>query len=201
MIRIAKTGCRLGKRIEHRLQIKGRTADDLEHVGGGGLLLQRFAQFVEQAGVLDGDDSLRGEVLDQLDLLIGERPNYLSVDAEETDHLVFLQHGHPENGSLTTELDCGNGLGNAFQVRLLDREIGNMDHLSRLKHAGYGTVSSSPQGCAPAFLDQRLRCVMCGSELKRLPIAQVHVAEVSLAETGSVRKYGLEHGLQIAGRA
>jgi hypothetical protein len=36
----------------------------LRHVGGGGLLLQRFAQFVEQARVLDGDDGLGGEVLD-----------------------------------------------------------------------------------------------------------------------------------------
>ena len=32
------------KRIEHRLQIERRAADDLEHVGGGGLLLQRFAE-------------------------------------------------------------------------------------------------------------------------------------------------------------
>ena len=28
--------------LEHRLQFAGRRADDLEHVGGGGLLLQRF---------------------------------------------------------------------------------------------------------------------------------------------------------------
>ena len=74
MVRFAQPHRRLGKRIEHRLQIEGRAADDLEHVGGGGLLLQRLAQLVEQAGVLDGDDGLRGEVLDQLDLLVGEWP-------------------------------------------------------------------------------------------------------------------------------
>ena len=55
---------RLDQRAEHRLQIKGRAADDLEHVGGGGLLLQRLAQLVEQARILDGDDGLTGEVLD-----------------------------------------------------------------------------------------------------------------------------------------
>ena len=65
--------CRgLDQRIEHRLQIESRAADHLEHVGGGGLLLQRFAQLVEQAGVLDGDDGLPCEILDQLDLLVGE---------------------------------------------------------------------------------------------------------------------------------
>src|SRR5262249_55032290 len=37
---------RLDQRVEHGLQIEGRAADDLEHVGGGGLLLQRFAEIV-----------------------------------------------------------------------------------------------------------------------------------------------------------
>jgi hypothetical protein len=73
IVRLAEARCRLGQRIEHRLQIEGRAAYDLEHVGGGGLLLQRFAQLVEQARVLNGDDGLRGKVLDQLDLLTGGR--------------------------------------------------------------------------------------------------------------------------------
>ena len=64
-VRLAQSRRRLDQRIEHRLQIEGRAADDLEHVGGGGLLLQRFAQLVEQAGVLDRDDGLVGEVLSQ----------------------------------------------------------------------------------------------------------------------------------------
>ena len=36
----AKPRRQFGQRIEHRLQIERRAADDLEHVGGGGLLLQ-----------------------------------------------------------------------------------------------------------------------------------------------------------------
>jgi hypothetical protein len=31
---------------EHGLQVEGRAADDLEHIGGGGLLLQRFSEIV-----------------------------------------------------------------------------------------------------------------------------------------------------------
>src|ERR1700731_946656 len=53
---------RFDQGIEHSLQVEGRAADDLEHVGGGCLLLQRLAQvarsrlpLVEQARVLDGD--------------------------------------------------------------------------------------------------------------------------------------------------
>ena len=61
----------------------------MQHLRGRGLLLQRFgqivgalAQLVEQAGVLDGDNRLGGEVLDQLDLLVGERSNLLAVYAD-----------------------------------------------------------------------------------------------------------------------
>jgi hypothetical protein len=55
--------------LQHRLEIESRPADDLEHVGGGDLLLQRFAeivsalaQLVEQPRVLDRDDGLGGEI-------------------------------------------------------------------------------------------------------------------------------------------
>ena len=48
--------------VEHRLKLAGRTGDDLQHLGGRGLLLQRFAQLVEQPRILDGDDRLVGEV-------------------------------------------------------------------------------------------------------------------------------------------
>ena len=43
LIRLTQFGCRLDQRVEHCLKIEGRAADDLEHVGGRGLLLQRFA--------------------------------------------------------------------------------------------------------------------------------------------------------------
>jgi hypothetical protein len=63
---------RFDQGIEHSLQVKGRAADDLQHVGGGGLLLQGFAQLVEQARVLDGDDGLIREGFKQSDLPLGE---------------------------------------------------------------------------------------------------------------------------------
>src|SRR6478672_8225391 len=63
-VRLAQAGGRLDERIEHALQIECRAADHLENLGGGRLLLQRFAQLVEQAGILDGDDSLGGEAGD-----------------------------------------------------------------------------------------------------------------------------------------
>ena len=63
LVGIAEPGCRFNKCLQHGLQIERRPADHLEHVSGGGLLLKGFAQLVEQARVLDGDDGLSGKVL------------------------------------------------------------------------------------------------------------------------------------------
>ena len=77
----------------------------LQHLRGRGLLLQRLGeivgaltQLVEQAGVLDGDDGLLGEVRDKLDLLVGERPDFRAVDADRADQLVVLEHRHGKKG-------------------------------------------------------------------------------------------------------
>src|SRR6266567_4063541 len=87
-----------GKRIEHRLQVERRAADDLEDLGGRGLLLQRFTQLaaaglhlVEQANILDRDHRLVGEGRDQLDLLIGERGDYSPAQCQHADWIAFAQ--------------------------------------------------------------------------------------------------------------
>ena len=62
-----------------------------QHIRRCRLLLQRLgkvgralAQFVQQPRVFDGDYGLGGKILHQFDLLVGERPHFLSVDAEGT---------------------------------------------------------------------------------------------------------------------
>jgi hypothetical protein len=50
------------------------------------LLLQRFAQLVEQPRVLDGDDGLPCEIADQLDLLVGEGAYFLSKDGNSSNY-------------------------------------------------------------------------------------------------------------------
>src|SRR5262252_1820382 len=81
-LRLAKSCRRLCQRIEHRLEIETRAANDLKYVSGGRLLLQRFAQFVEQPRILDGDHGLVGEILYQVDLFVGERPHLLTKNED-----------------------------------------------------------------------------------------------------------------------
>ena len=76
---IAKTGvanahCIFQHGLEDRIKVALRTRDDLQHLGGRSLLLQRFAQLVEQPCVLDGDDGLIGKRFYKLDLLPGVWP-------------------------------------------------------------------------------------------------------------------------------
>src|SRR5215831_3656731 len=84
VVRLAQARRGLYERIEHGPQIKGRAADDLEHIGSGGLLLERFAKFVEQARVLDGDDGLSSKIPYQIDLLLGKRSHFCTVDKKGT---------------------------------------------------------------------------------------------------------------------
>src|SRR5262249_8870724 len=95
----AKPRRALDQGLQHGLQIESRAADDFEGVGGRGLLLQRFAQLVEQTRILDSDDGLGGEVLDQFDLFVGERTDLLAKDGDSTDQFTLLEHRYKEVGS------------------------------------------------------------------------------------------------------
>ena len=62
-----------------------------------GEIVGALAQFVEQPRVLDGDHRLRGEVLHQLDLLVGEWSHLLAINDYCADQFVLLEHRHDED--------------------------------------------------------------------------------------------------------
>src|SRR5262249_33680554 len=126
-IGVAKPGSRFYKGVEHGLQIEGRAADYFKHVGGGGLLLQRFAQLVEQPRVLDGDDCLGRKILYQRDLFVSERTELLAIEHDCADQLVVLEHRYAYHRSRAAHLHQLDGLRVAFKIDLLSLEIGNMD--------------------------------------------------------------------------
>jgi hypothetical protein len=93
---VAKLSSRFNEGSQHGLQIERGAADDLEHVGGGGLPLQRFAQLlrarlhlVEQPHVLNRDHGLVGERRSELDLLVGEGPYDAARQHDDADWRAF----------------------------------------------------------------------------------------------------------------
>src|SRR5262245_49271994 len=101
---LANPECIFQHCTEHRLELAWRTGYDLEHLRGRGLLLQRLAQLVEQAGVLDGDDGLGGEILNQIGLLGGEGADFMPIDEERADQSGLLDDRDVKGGANPAEI-------------------------------------------------------------------------------------------------
>src|SRR5215469_3191306 len=72
---LAQTRCFFQHCIEHRREVTWRGVDNLQHLGGGGLLLQCLARLGQQPCVLHRNDRLRREILQQRYFLIGKGAN------------------------------------------------------------------------------------------------------------------------------
>src|SRR5262249_43537128 len=127
--------------VEHRLQLASRAGDNLENLRGRRLLLQRLreivralAQLVEQSRVLDGDHSLRGKVLHQFDLFVGERAHLRTIHVDRADKLALFKHRHHHKSPRSRVFYEGNDAGVLPDVRWIDPQIGNMDKLFGLGH-------------------------------------------------------------------
>src|SRR5215475_10881648 len=200
-IRLAQPRRRLDQRIEHRLQVKGRAADDLEHVGGGGLLLQRFAQLVEQARVLDGDDRLGGKILDQLNLFVGERARLLTVNDDRANQLVLFEHRYRNQRSGTSNFDNCHKRGLAFEVRLLCPDVGNVLQLLRRGQAEKWIICTrADHWVALPYRGECRRCAVHRNGAKRASVVQQQVAESGFANARRVFQHGPEDWLKFARR-
>src|SRR6516225_8406131 len=71
--------------IEHRREVTRRGIDDLQNLGGGGLLLQGFACLSNEPRILHRNDRLASEVLQKGDLFFRERayPVAMGTDIAE----------------------------------------------------------------------------------------------------------------------
>src|SRR5262245_27737793 len=73
--------------VKDRLHVRGRAADDAEHLGRCRLMFQGFAQLcvalldlLEQSDIFNGDDSLISEGFEKFDLFFSKRSNFLAAD-------------------------------------------------------------------------------------------------------------------------
>src|SRR6266487_3337759 len=137
-----------GKRIEHSLQVERRAADDLEDLGGRGLLLQRFTQlaatrlyFVEQAHILDGDHRLVSKRRHQLDLLARKWSRRISCHGHNADAAPFSQQRHAKHYTPTTEF-----LRFEIGVFGIGQCVRNMYHCGRLCDSSGERVSAWSNG-------------------------------------------------------
>src|SRR5215813_3683158 len=194
MVCIAKARGRFDERVQHRLKVESRAADDLEHVGGGSLLLQRFAQLVEQTRVFDSDDGLRGEILDQIYLLIVEGLDLLAIDSDCTNQVALLEHRYNQ------KRPSSGDLGNRF-IGIFCSDVGDVGDLPRVSDTVEDTCRATRSNrIALAISGPSLRCIVQSNVPKYIAFIEQQVAEAGLADANSVLKHSLEHWLQLAGR-
>ncbi len=92
--------------VEDRRLVVARAADDLQDLAGRRLAGQPCLQLAELADVLDGDDGLRGEGLDQRDLLGRKRVDDKARERHHADRSPRKrQKRHSEQGARPGPLD------------------------------------------------------------------------------------------------
>ena len=133
--------------VEDRLDVGRRARDDPQDLGRRRLLLQRLFRLVEQPHVLDGDDRLVGEGLEELDLLVGERPHLGPPDGDRPDGLGPAEQRNGEHCPETVGPRKGTALGVFVNLGL---QIGDVDRPPVEHRTSRGR---SPRGNAPTGVE------------------------------------------------
>src|SRR5262249_896825 len=102
-------------RVEHRLDIRLRLADDAQNVTGGSLLVERRGQvtvtrleFLEQPHVFDRDHGLVGEGLEEGDVMSSEATSFAASHRYRPDGPVVTEHRHDHPASKATDRSEGS---------------------------------------------------------------------------------------------
>ena len=188
--------------IEHRLQIERRTADDLEHICGRGLLLQKFRQvfrarlhFIEQPHVFDGDHGLIGEGGYEFDLLVCKRRNIRPTERNHPNRCALTQQGYAEHCTKATAFD-----GFTPGVFRIDGRIRNMDHPS----LEYGSTDEGVSSSLDDLMLHPLAIFTCEAVVSRqlecVALAPKYHCIVRVAKRRCELDQRVENCLQVEGR-
>ena len=198
VIRVAQPGRRLDQCVEHGLQVEGRAADDLKYIGGGGLLLQRFTQLIQQPRILDGDDGLRRKTLHQLDLFISEGLHLGAIYDDGADELIVLEHWDCELGAGTAELNnswFGESSRNIDVFRFCE-DIGDMGRFFRAQNSANTRfrTRADERIAFPFFRQGRRYAEPRAGAHSVIIFAQKHNAILRVADLRCIFQHGIENG-------
>src|SRR5262249_24110022 len=144
-------------------------------------------------------DGLGGKILDQFDLLIGERANLLPIYANSADQFVVLKHRHGDEGAGTPDVNDRSDRWITIEVGLGRSQIVGMHYLRRSRDtaktaAGIGTDYHASANVCVGGWD-----VMQRASAERLAVIEIERPEFCITQPHRIRQHGLEHRLQLAG--
>ena len=191
----AQIGRLLEHRVEHRREIAGRGVNDLQHLGGRGLLLQRLPLLVDQPRVLHRDHRLRREILQESDLFLGE-----------WTYLGSSGGNHAEQRFVSTQRNAQQRAGGVgFHRPACDRVIGlrqiaNMAETTALNQWPCRRVVGG-RVTLPQHISKGGRQSADGNRMETHAVVKFQAAPRDIAETVGAFQNGVEYRHQIAPRA
>ncbi len=196
---VDQPGAGSSDRVEHRLRVVRRTADDTQDLGGRRLPLQGLLGLVEQPHVLDRDHGLVGKGRHQADLAGGKGPGPRARDADRPNRLAVPDHRHGEHTAKAPRarhrLAFGRGFRILFGIRV---ELGG-----RASHHPAMDVRGIGQRDRSDCLQHAVAFVARRSERRKLQVLAAHAGDhggPSAQQPDRVLGDGVEDGLRIGGR-
>src|SRR5262249_49705574 len=151
-------------------------------------------QLVDQPRVLDRDDGLARETGEQRDLLVGERPHLLTVDADGADQYPFPEHRHREKCSRPGTLYKGDDIRIALLISGVLIQIGNMDRPFRGSHAPkWPQRAGTKRRLALPTLRKRRRGIIHCDHADCFILMKIQISKIGLTDACRVLQYCLKY--------
>jgi hypothetical protein len=114
-----------------------------------------LADFFEQSGILHSDNRLGGEILQQRDLLVRERPHFLAVNVNCPEHVLISRQRHVQRCTGTSEIDIGTPQTLVTPVKIIVFQVEGVDVGFSGQHARQQRILSVDDRMVPAPLGKR----------------------------------------------
>src|SRR5215472_3540009 len=163
-----------------------------------GYLFGALPQFAQQPRILHCDHRLRGEVLQQGDLLFGKRTYLAANSGDGPEQHVILAQWHDQEGT-ETDLDgdaqswVGRLLGSALPY------IGDMDDSLAFEHADQWITRAGPKAAPNQLAVLCRRRVLCCNPPERLAVIAKQRTVFSAAQAVRLIQVHVEHRGEVAG--
>ena len=140
--------------------------------------------------------------VDQLDLLVGERPNLLAIDDDAADQLALLEHRHQQHCPRPSAVDQGDDTRFAFDVGPFCSEIGNMNDPFRRclasERDAWFVADDHDRFALPKLPIGRGR-ILHGDDAKGIVLVDKQIAELGLADAHRVFQQASNTGRRSPG--
>jgi hypothetical protein len=178
--------------------ISGRRIDDAQYLGGSGLAVEPLACLGQQPSIFHGDDCLRGKVLQQCDLLVGEWENFFSMHYDRPEQrCVFSQRHHDPRADPARVDKLSIGL-----VCAVDLCLGSVGQADDVLTACDPAERSVGEQRGRTFLSHRLDKSRISAQrhgMRVLALDPPNVSVSRLAEAQRLFQDGVEDRGEIAG--